>query len=264
MIDCGTGIPIVLIPGVQGRWEFMRPAVEALSQQCRVITFSLGDEPTSGFAFEESQAIEAYVDQVREAMDRAGLNQAVIAGSSYGGLVASEFAARYPERTLALVLASALPLGWRPDARARFYMRAPRLLVPVFGVMSQVRMLPEISAALPLAARMRFLASTLLQAVRTPLSPARMARRARWTETHVYCDPSRINVPALVITGEEHLDRVVPTVQTRQYVARLRRARHVTLKGTGHLGIVTKPQEFADLVVKFVKDLSNDAQRIPA
>jgi pimeloyl-ACP methyl ester carboxylesterase len=143
-------------------------------------------------------------------------------------------------------------------------MRAPRLLVPVFGVMSQVRMLPEINAALPLVPRLRFLAATLRQAVRTPLSPARMARRARWTETYDYCDLSRINVPALVITGEEHLDRVVPTVQTRQYVARLRRARHVTLKGTGHLGIVTKPQQFADLVAKFVKDLSNDAERIPA
>jgi pimeloyl-ACP methyl ester carboxylesterase len=71
-------------------------------------------------------------------------------------------------------------------------------------------------------------------------------------------------VPALVITGEDHLDRVVPTVQTRQYVGRLRRARHVTLKGTGHLGIVTKPQEFADLVAKFVRDLSSDAERIPA
>ena len=130
--------------------------------------------------------------------------------------------------------------------------------------MSQVRMLPEINAALPLAARARFLVKTLLQGLRTPVSPSRMARRARWTESYAYCDPSRINVPALIVTGEDHLDRVVPTVQTRQYVARLRRARHVTLKGTGHLGIVTKPQEFADLVVKFAKDVSGDAERIPA
>lgn len=242
----------------------MSAGVDALARTCRVITFSLCDEPTSGFAFEESQGIGAYVEQVREAMDRAGVQQAVIVGSSYGGLVATEFAARYPERVMGLVLASALPLGWRPDARARFYMRAPRLLVPVFGVMSQVRMLPEINAALPIAARVRFLAAVVRQAFRTPLSPARMARRARWTETYSYCDPSRIEVPALVITGEEHLDRVVPPVQTRQYLGRLRRVRHVTLKGTGHLGIVTKSREFAELVAKFVNDLSNDAERIPA
>jgi pimeloyl-ACP methyl ester carboxylesterase len=91
-----------------------------------------------------------------------------------------------------------------------------------------------------------------------------MARRARWTATYDYCDLSRINTPALILTGEDRLDRIVPTVQTRQYVARLRRARHVTMKGTGHLGIVTRPREFADLVVKFVKDLPGDAERIPA
>jgi pimeloyl-ACP methyl ester carboxylesterase len=242
----------------------MSVTVAALSKHCRVITFSLCDEPTSGFSFDSSQGLAAYVEQVHEALERAGVERAVIAGSSYGGLVASEFAVRYPDRILGLVLASALPLGWRPDSRARFYMRAPRLLVPVFGLMSQVRMLPEITAALPVRDRLRFVVKSVLQALRTPLSPARMARRARWTDTHNYCDPSRITVPALVITGEEHLDRVVPTVQTRQYVARLRRARHVTLKGTGHLGIVTKPEEFAAVVAKFVKDLPDDAERIPA
>ena len=242
----------------------MCPTVDALSRHCRVITFSLCDEPGSGFSFDETKGLNGYVDQVRDALDRAGIERAVIVGSSYGGIVASEFAARHQERVMGLVLASALPLGWRPDARARFYMRAPRLLVPVFGLMSQVRMLPEITAALPIAARARFMLRTLLQALRTPVSPSRMARRARWTETFTYCDPSRINIPALIVTGEDQLDRVVPTVQTRQYIARLRRARHMTLKGTGHLGIVTKPQEFADLVAKFAKDISDDAERIPA
>jgi pimeloyl-ACP methyl ester carboxylesterase len=143
-------------------------------------------------------------------------------------------------------------------------MRAPRLLVPVFSVMSQVRMLPEIRAALPMRHRLRFVVGSLGQLLRSPVSPTRMARRARWTESYDYCDLSRINAPALVITGEEQLDRIVPTVQTRQYVARLRRARHATLARTGHLGIVTKPQEFAALVDKFLKDLGKDAERISA
>ena len=36
-----------------------------------------------------------------------------------------------PDRVSRLVLASALPVGWQPDARAQFYLRAPRLLSPV-------------------------------------------------------------------------------------------------------------------------------------
>ena len=61
-------IPVVLIPGVQGRWEWMSAAIDALAERCRVISFSLCDEPSSGFPFEESQGLGAYVEQVREAM----------------------------------------------------------------------------------------------------------------------------------------------------------------------------------------------------
>ena len=67
--------PVVLMPGIQGRWEWMAPAVDALAERCRVITFSLCDEPTSGFAFDPARGIENYLAQVDEAFDRAGLDE---------------------------------------------------------------------------------------------------------------------------------------------------------------------------------------------
>ena len=38
IIDRGSGAPLVMVPGIQGRWEWMAPAVDALPQHCRVIT----------------------------------------------------------------------------------------------------------------------------------------------------------------------------------------------------------------------------------
>ena len=38
IVDRGRGLPVVLIPGVQGRWEYLRPAVDALAGICRVLT----------------------------------------------------------------------------------------------------------------------------------------------------------------------------------------------------------------------------------
>ena len=35
----------MLIPGIQGRWEYIGPAVDALASSFRVITFALCDEP---------------------------------------------------------------------------------------------------------------------------------------------------------------------------------------------------------------------------
>ena len=109
MMDSGAGTPIVLIPGLQGRWEWMRPAVDALARHHRVITFSLCDERSSPFPCDPAQAFENYVSQVELAMERARVERAVIAGVSYGGLIAAEFAARHPDRVSGLERASFRP-----------------------------------------------------------------------------------------------------------------------------------------------------------
>jgi hypothetical protein len=36
VIDRGRGVPIVMIPGIQGRWEYMGPAIEALEGSFRM------------------------------------------------------------------------------------------------------------------------------------------------------------------------------------------------------------------------------------
>lgn len=254
MIDRGHGIPIVLIPGVQGRWEWMAPAVDALAERCRVVTFSLADEPTSGFVYDETRGFESYLDQVREALDRAQVQRAVIVGVSYSGLLAMEFAARYPDRVIGVVLPSALPPRWTLDARARFYVRAPRLLSPLFWLASPARMLPELRAALPFKALLRFLRESSVRAVRASLSPTRMAGRVKAIAEFPFRDVSSVGAPVLLITGEDRLDKIVKPALTRQYLTQVPHARHVTIARTGHLGLVTKPAEFAELVTAFAHD----------
>jgi 3-oxoadipate enol-lactonase len=254
MFDRGNGVPVVLIPGVQGRWEWMAPAVGALAERCRVITFSLADEPTSGFSFDEARGFDCYVEQVREALDRAQIARAVIVGVSFSGLLATEFAARYPDRVRGIVLVSALPPGWRPDSRARFYLRAPRLLSPLFWVTSPSRMLPELWSALSPAAWPRFMIRLGVNCVRAPLSPTRMARRVKWATTFNFRDVSALRVPALVVTGEDRLDRIVSPALTRRYLTSLAGARSASLPRTGHLGLVTRPNAFADVVCAFASE----------
>jgi 3-oxoadipate enol-lactonase len=265
VIDRGTGVPVVLLPGIQGRWEWLGPAVDALAERCRVITFSLCDEPTSGFAFDPALGIENYLTQIDQALDRAGLRDAVIVGVSYSGPVAAEFALRRPDRVRALVLVSALPPDWQPNQRARFYLRAPRLLSPLFLLDSPTRVLPEIRASIPeLVPRLRFTARQLRRTLAAFLSPTRMAARVRWTERYEYADPAALTAPVLVITGEDGLDRVVAPELTRRYLARVPAARHAVLARTGHIGLLTRSGAFADLVVRFAEETSANARRVPA
>jgi 3-oxoadipate enol-lactonase len=256
MIDQGAGTPIVLIPGIQGRWEWMRPTVEALAGRHRVITFSLCDERTSGFPCDPNRGFENFVDQVDRALDRAGLAAAVIAGVSFGGLVAAEYAARRPERVHRLVLASALHRSWRPDAFQRRLLGSPTLLSPLFVATAPRRLNPEIAAAIPgMRARLAFKATHGARVALAPASPARMARRMTWAMAHPFAAPRALDVPALIVTGEPGLDQVVPVAMTRRYLDEWPAARHVVLPGTGHLGCVTRPDDFAALLGRFVDDV---------
>ena len=260
MIDIGSGSPVVLIPGLQGRWEWMRPAVEAMAKRHRVLSFSLCDERSSPFPCAVERGFENYIDQTVAAMDRAGIEKATIAGVSYGGLIASEFAARHPGRVTGLVLASALHSAWQPNSQQRQYLKSPWLMSPLFVATAPGRMRPEMSAAFPgMAARLRFMASHSVRVALAPTSPAKMARRIAWASTHRFADLRAITSRALIVTGEARLDKVVPVAITERYLAEQQSARHVVLERTGHLGIVTRPELFAELIGHFL-----DGDRIPA
>lgn len=253
IIDRGTGAPVVLVPGIQGRWEWMRPAVDALSKRCRVITFSLADEPTSGASFDEQAGFWNYVQQVADCLDEKGLRDATICGISYGGLIAAVFAARHPERVSALVLASALPPSWRPNSRALFLMRAPRLLTPLFCIAS-LRMLPEIVAAKGTLRGAGFAVQHVANILAHIFSPRLMARRARLgTTLDLEHELERVHPPTLVVTGEPALDRVVPVALTKDYLRIWPHASDVVLTRTGHLGLLTRPDAFAGLVADFAE-----------
>jgi pimeloyl-ACP methyl ester carboxylesterase len=251
IIDVGSGPPIVVIPGIQGRWEWMKPGIDALARECRVITFSLANDAAD---------FSAYVDQVAEAMDARGLERAAICGVSYGGLIATAFAARYPERTAGLLLVSALPPSWRPDRRVRFYLRAPRLLSPLFCIAS-VRMYREIAAAhdsvaagVTAALRHGWNAATHM------FSPGSMARRVHMLAgLDLDADLSRIDGPVLVVTGDEGLDCVVPVRLTREYLTLFPHARVQMIRRTGHLGLLTRPAEFTRIVAPFVAEAAGAA-----
>lgn len=255
IVERGAGRPVVLIPGIQGRHEWSLPTADALAHLGRVITYSLADEPTSGFAWQSSLGFENYLRQLDDVIRRSGAVRPVLVGVSYGGAIAAEYTARHPGEVAALVVASAPPPAWLP-ARARRYLRAPRLLTPVFLLGAPFRAYPEVRAAIPDGrARRRFMREHGLRVITALPSTLRMARRLRWLATARFTDDRPIDVPSLIVTGEPALERVVPPDATRQYRRWLPSARLVTLAHTGHIGTVTKAREFADCVAALVADL---------
>ena len=168
IFDEGSGRPIVVIPGMQGRWEWMRPTLRALSARCRVISYSL----------ERAGTFAELVAQVDGVLDRCGVQTAAICGVSFGGLIATAYAASRPGRTSALVLVSTPSPGWTPSALQARHLARPWRSTPAFVATSPGRMWPEIAAAIDgWPSRLRFCAAHVARIVAAPILPARMAAR---------------------------------------------------------------------------------------
>ena len=254
IIDRGSGPPLVLIPGLQGRWEYQRATVDALAASLRVITFSL-----------DGADLDGYAQQVVDAMSRAGVESATLCGISFGGLIALRCASHHPSRCNKLVLASTPPPLLRLRRRHRIYLKAPMILGPLFLMETPFRVRRELRAAMSdPRARRRFSWSALRTGLGAPVSIRRMADRARIATTDsVAADCARITMPTLVITGEPHLDRVVQVESSAEYERLIPHARRVTLRDTGHLGSMTRPAEFAEIVRAFIDDAGADPRVRP-
>lgn len=256
IVERGRGRPIVVVPGVQGRCEWGLPTVHALAGIGRAITYSLCDEPSSGFEWREAIGFENYLAQLDEVLDATGAEDPVIVGVSYGGLIAAEYVARHPGSVAGLVVASAPPPTWTLPARARRYLTAPRLMAPAFWLGAPLRVYPELKASIPdRRERWHFVVDHGWRIVAAPVSPARMARRLRWLDTAHFSFDHPIDVPAVIVTGEPDLERVVPPAATLQYRAWLPHAQVVVLARTGHNGSVTKAREFAVVVAALIAGL---------
>jgi hypothetical protein len=94
----------------------------------------------------------------------------------------------------------------------------------------------------------------LVEMTRAPISPATMARRLQIAMREDFAsDCTRIKAPTLVLTGESGLDRVVPVESTREYLKLIPNAVGAELARTGHIGLITRPDEWADIVCGFVE-----------
>jgi pimeloyl-ACP methyl ester carboxylesterase len=248
----GSGPPLVLVPGMQGRWEWMAPTVAALAPHFRVATYSLCGEPG---APPLDDTFDGDLAQLDAACRAVGPEPVILVGVSFGGWIAVRYAAAHPERVRALVLASAPGPGFSPSRQQARWLERPRLSLPIFALTAPGRFMPELRNAFPTwHERIAFAARQGWLTLRAPMSAPRVARRVRVALAEDVGDAARlVGVPTLLVTGEDGLDRIVPPASTRRYREWIADTRLERLDGTGHMGTVTRADAFAALVGAFVE-----------
>jgi pimeloyl-ACP methyl ester carboxylesterase len=130
---------------------------------------------------------------------------------------------------------------------------------------SPFRVRREIAMAIPSrSGRLRFAVNQLGTLVTAPLSLSRIAARARLIGAGGRAqDCAAISAPTMIVHGDPRLDHVVDVGGTAEYGRLIGGARVARLDETGHLGSITRPDAFAELVRTFVttarRERSNSA-----
>ena len=131
--ETGAGAPVVQIHGAGfGHFNFAT-ATPILSKSFRCIDFDMRGYGQSERPFQRYD-MEVWADDVAGLMDHLGLRSAHIHGTSMGGMVAQQFAAKYPERTQRLVINCSAAKRRHPYLpRLDRHRRAVRHGVPYLG-----------------------------------------------------------------------------------------------------------------------------------
>jgi pimeloyl-ACP methyl ester carboxylesterase len=89
-----------------------------------------------------------------------------------------------------------------------------------------------------------------------------MARWATaWQATDLVPDCAKITAPTHVITGDPRLDRVVPVASSLDFLSMIPRATTARFPRTGHVGLVSRPRDFAALVGAFLHAVDDSRSR---
>ncbi|TWT25213.1 alpha/beta fold hydrolase [Planomicrobium sp. CPCC 101110] len=98
----GEGMPIVFVhPFVMGHNVFMHQ--EQLAKNYKTIFYDLAGHGESSKG-NKPVTIGLLAEHLKSLLDHLGIEKAVLCAYSHGGLIAQEFALRYPERVLAMIL----------------------------------------------------------------------------------------------------------------------------------------------------------------
>jgi len=236
-------------------WEAWAPVLE---DRYRVVSLDLpgfgltGPDPTGDYSDERSITVLAAM------MDRLGIGQASVVGSSMGGRIAWRFAAAEPARVSKLVLMA--PDGFATMGRE--YGRAPERLPWLLRLLPYTAPKPLLSRTMRNAYAVpgiltdavvdRYHAMLLAPGVRRAILDRVLQSRLLPPEPIL----ASIRVPVLLLWGE--LDRAVPATQAADYERALPDVRTVILPGIGHVPMEEAPEASARTMRLFIEDRARD------
>jgi pimeloyl-ACP methyl ester carboxylesterase len=250
--DEGEGEPVVLGHGMWCTGRMFAGLARVLSPYYRLITVDLRAHGRSGVPAGNWSVADVGEDY-RRVLDALGIERAVMAGYSMGGMGALHFALAHPDRLRGLVLICTTAAAETPVRRVQIAalaglvtaVGAPDLVTEdaaarTFGRTFQ-RAYPEVvdqwRAGIGAMSR-----KALVQALRAVSFRPSLTQRL-----------PEIRIPALILAGGR--DRIAPAKDSVTMAKRLPHARLQVVRGASHGLPIERARNVAALIRHFVRDL---------
>ena len=250
------GLPLILLHGYVDSWHSFRRVLPYLPRSIR--TFALtqrghGDasRPVTGYRPRD------FATDLAEFMDVLGLQPAVIAGGSSGGIIARRFAIDHPNRTLGLILAgSPHTLQDKPSVLELWDSTISKLEDPIDPSFVREFMMNQLAQQVPQV----FLKTMLKENLKVP------ARVWKATLKGLLEDDSleqlnKIKAPTLIVWGDK--DVVIPRSDQEALLKQIAGSRLVVYPGAGHALYWEEPARFASDIVAFIENLNCLREALP-
>jgi len=248
----GGGPPLLLFNGIGANWELAKPFLEALTRTTSIIfdVPGVGGSPRSLLPYRPSKLARLAAGLVQE----LSYAEVDVAGVSWGGGIAQQFAHQYPKLCRRLVLAATaagaimVPASpsvlWKMATPRRYTDKAymNRIAADIYG--GAFRFDPSLigrhAASMHGARNLGYLYQLLAMAGWTSLP---------WLWS--------LPQPTLVLMGSD--DPLVPPING-QILAGLIPNAELRMIDDGHLFLVTRPAETAALIEAFLADTNGQVE----
>lgn len=253
-LEAGEGVPVVMLPGMEGSRFFWEHQVEELGGKYRAVSFDL---PVRRPGL--SRRVSEYAREILDRMDVLGIEKAVFIGESTGGVITQEVLATDPERVLAAVLCNTMD---RPG-RGGFGLN----VFTIATLVHQLAFLPFLSDG----QRRRLFAwvgrhrgfvmdptpgnadliEYLFEHGLECGGGAYVDRMIALSKARYTSRLSDVNVPVLVLRGTE--DRLVGPETALRLAGGIRGAEVALVEGGGHCCPHTMPAETNRLIIEWLE-----------
>lgn len=248
--DVGTGIPVILIHGLDGNLAAFYSLKRELRKHYRVIVYDVRGHGKSTHPM--SYNLNDHIKDLNMLMQRLGIKSAHLLGHDMGGIIAQAFTKKYKEKVRSLTIISSksedivhgfTKLMIEHQDKVAGFNKSEALLI----------LFPYIYKKSDVA--MKWFQRQRLYSKQDDEDSAVASRALLDTENQSNTVTYDINVPTMIVDGR--YDPIIINKENQQFENQFKNINYVLFNDSGHAPHIEEEEKFLTLYLNFVE--KNDA-----